>query len=168
MDIHGHAHAKPRLELGYLLTAAQLDLSDAGLDANRAFQDSASMRTMSEAAAISFSALLRGPMSLGTLYASNGFPALPSETDPRPAGDEYFTGGDNTRRHGCGVEASALGGATSGNICGVQIEANFTGVRDTPANRERFADVTAMVLEQYLAAHWELDLTATVGARGRR
>ena len=168
MDIHGHAHAKARLELGYLLTAAQLDLSDAALDGNRAFQDTASMRAMSEAATLSFSALLRGPMSLGTLYTSNGFPAIPSETDPRPLGDEYFTGGDNTRRHGCGAEASALGGATGGNICGVQIEANFTGVRDTPANRERFADVTAMVLEQYLAAHWELDLTATVGARGRR
>ena len=33
---------------------------------------------------------------------------------------------------------------------GVQIEANFAGVRDNAANRERFADVTAQVLEQYL------------------
>ena len=158
MDIHGHGHAKQRLELGYLLTGAQLSLSDATLDANRAFQDTASMRTVSEGAPISFSALLRGSASLGTLYAANGFPSVPSASDPSPGTDEYFSGGDNTRRHGCGAEASALGGQTGGQICGVQIEANFAGVRDTPANRDRFGDATATVLGQYLSAHWGLVL----------
>lgn len=167
MDMHGHGHAKQRLELGYLLTSGQLALSDAALDANRAFQDTASMRMVSEAAPISFSALLRGPMSLGTLYANNGFPAVPSASDPSPGSDEYFTGGDNTRRHGCGAEATAFGGVTGGNICGVQIEANFTGVRDTPANRERFADVTADILPQYLAMHWGVTAAVAVGARSR-
>jgi hypothetical protein len=158
MDMHGHGHAKQRLEVGYLLSSAQLGLSDAALDANRAFQDTASMRTLSEVAPISFSALLRGPSSLGTLYATNGFPSIPSATDPSPGADDYFTGGDNTRRHSCGAEATLFGGTAGGNICGVQIEANFTGVRDAPANRERFADVTATVLQQYLSAHWGLSL----------
>ena len=36
------------------------------------------------------------------------------------------------------------------------------GVRDTPANRDRFGDVTAIVLEQYLATHWGLSLGAAV------
>ena len=161
MDMHGHGHPKQRLELGYLLTGAQLGLSDVALDANRAFQDTSSMRTVSEAAPISFSALLRGPASLGSLYASNGFPSIPSAADPSPAGDEYFTGGDNTRRHTCGAEASFMGGATGGTICGVQIEANFTGVRDTPANRDRFAEATATVLQLYLSTHWGLSLTPT-------
>lgn len=164
MDMHGHGHAKQRLELGYLLTSAQLGLSDVALDADRAFQDTASMRTVSEAAPISFSALLRGASSLGTLYATNGFPSVPSATDPGAGGDDYFTGGDNTRRHACGIEADASGGTTGGNICGVQIEANFTGVRDTPANRERFADATATVLQQYLSTHWGLSLSAASGA----
>jgi len=158
MDMHGHGHAKQRLELGYLLTSGQLALTDAVLDANRAFQDTASIRTVSEASPVSFSALLRGPTSLGSLYAANGFPAVPSASDPSPGADDYFSGGDDTRRHACGAEASALGGVTGGNICGVQIEANFTGVRDTPANRERFGDVTAVVLREYLATHWDLDL----------
>jgi hypothetical protein len=160
MDMHGHGHVKQRLELGYLLSGAQLSLSDATLDGNRAFQDTASMRTISEAAPPTFSALLRGPSSLGALYAENGFPSVPSPGDPGPAGDEYFSGGDDTRRHACGAEASALGGITAGNICGVQIEANFTGVRDTPANRDRFGDVTATVLAQYLSTHWGLSLGA--------
>ena len=158
MDMHGHGHAKQRLELGYLLSASQLGLSDAALDANRAFQDTASLRTVSEASPLTFSALLRGSTSLGSLYAANGFPSVPSVSQPSPGVDDYFSGGDDTRRHACGAEAGALGGATGGNICGVQIEANLTGVRDTQANRDRFADVTAQILGEYLAMHWGLSL----------
>ena len=158
MDMHGHGHAKQRLELGYLLTGAELSLPDATLDGNRAFQDTASMRTISEASPLTFSALLRGLTSLGAMYAANGFPSVPGPADPNPGGDEYFSGGDDTRRHACGIEATALGGTAAGNMCGVQIEANLTGVRDTPANRDRFGDVTAIVLGQYLSMHWALSL----------
>lgn len=158
MDMHGHGHTKQRLELGYLLSASQLGLTDAALDANGAFQDTASMRTVSEVSPLSFSALLRGPASLGSLYAANGFPSVPSASDPSPGADDYFSGGDDTRRHACGAEATTLGGATGGNICGVQIEANLTGVRDTPANRDRFADVTAQILGEYLMTHWGLSV----------
>ena len=158
VDMHGHSHTKQRLELGYLLTGAQLSLSDAMLDANRSFQDTASMRTLSETAPISFSALLRGASSLGTLYSASGFPSVPSAADPGPGTDEYFSGGDNTRRHACGEEANALGGTTAGVICGVQIEAHFVGVRDTQANRDRFGDATATVLASYLGTHWGVAL----------
>jgi hypothetical protein len=158
MDMHGHGHSIQRLELGYLLTGAQLDLSSASLDANAAYEDTASMRTISESSPLSFSALLRGPSSLGTLYANNGFPSVPSSSMPGPSGDSYFSGGDNTRRHTCGAEANAFGGTTAGNICGVQIEANYTGVRDNATNRDRFGDATAIVLEQYLSTHWGLTL----------
>ena len=158
MDIHGHGHAVQRLELGYLVSGPLLDGSDATLDASSTIENRASILTVSLASPLSFSALLRGPASLGTLYAAQGFPAVPSSSDPRPNGAEYFNGGDNTRRHSCGSEAGPLGGTTGGFICGVQLEANFTGVRDNAANRERFADVTAQVLEQYLRVHWGLPL----------
>ena len=75
-------------------------------------------------------------------------------------GEAYFSGGYNTARHTCGAEAGPLGGATRGPICGVQIEANYTGVRDTQANMDRFGDVTATVLDSYLTLHWGLDLDA--------
>ncbi|WP_310568872.1 hypothetical protein [Gemmatimonas sp.] len=156
MDIHGHGHAVQRLELGYLVTGTQLDGTDAALDASSALENSASILTLSQSSPLPFSALLRGPTSLGSLYAGLGFPAVPSSSDPRPNGAEYFNGGDNTRRHSCGSAAGPLGGTTGGLICGVQIEANFVGVRDNAANRERFADVTAQVLEQYLRVHWGL------------
>ena len=160
MDIHGHGHVLQRLELGYLLTDADLNLPDASLDAALSFESSASIRTLSQASPLSFSALLRGPSSLGTLYANGGFPAIPSVFDPRPNGTDYFDGGDNTRRHSCGSAASALGGSTNGDICGVQIESNFAGVRDNAANRDRFGDVTALVLEEYLRTHWGLRLAS--------
>ena len=156
MDMHGHGHVIQRLEIGYLLSAAQLDLPDAELDANPALEDTSSVRTISRESPATFSELLRGPESLGSLYAAEGFPALPSAGDPRPSGSPYFSGGDDTRRHGCGAEAASFGGSAGGNICGVQIEANFAGVRDDAANRDRFGDATARVLERYLFQHWGL------------
>ena len=159
MDMHGHGHAVPRLELGYLITDSDLNRSDATLDASSTYENTSSIRTLSQLSPLSFSSLLRGPNSLGTLYANNGFPAIPSASDPSPNGADYFNGGDNTVRHSCGGGASALGGVTNGNICGVQIEANFTGVRDNAVNRDRFGSVTATVLETYLRLHWNLSLT---------
>jgi hypothetical protein len=158
MDMHGHGHAIQRLELGYLLTGSQLDMSDATLDAQIAYEDTTGIRTISRDSPLAFSALLRGPTSLGSLYATNGFPSVPSAANPGPAGATYFSGGDNTRRHTCGAEANAFGGTTGGNICGVQIEANLTGVRDNAANRQAFGDATAIVLQQYLATHWGIQL----------
>ena len=159
MDMHGHGHDKQRLELGYLTTGAQLRSSDATLDATVAYEDTASITTLSRHAPPSFSALLRGPAGLGTLYASDGFPSVPSASDPAPAsGDSYFTGGYNTARYGCGIEATALGGQAGGNVCGVQIEANYTGVRDTETSRQRFAEATARVMELYLGTHWGIQL----------
>jgi len=148
MDMHGHAHAIARLELGYLLPSATLNMSDAQLDASASAEALSSIRRVSvDNTALSFSALLRGPTSLGTLYANNGFRTVPSAQDPSPGSEPYFNGGYNTARYSC------QDGAT---LCGVQIETHFTGVRDTPDSRARFAAVTATVLEQYLLQHWGL------------
>lgn len=157
VDLHGHAHAKARLELGYLLSASQLRLSDAALDASPALEDSASIATLAREAPASLSALLRGPGAVGTLYALEGFAAVPSAQDPAPlAGDPYFDGGYNTARHGCGAVSPALGGLASRRACGLQIEAPFAGVRDTDANRQRFAEATARVMERFLREQWGL------------
>ena len=158
MDMHGHGHTIQRLELGYLLSSTQLNGTDASLNAIRALRDTASIRSIAEQSALTFAVLLRGSSSLGTLYTQNGFPSVPSASDPSPGNDSYFSGGDNTRRHACGAEATLFGGTTAGMVCGVQIEANFTGVRDNAANRDRFGDITAIVLEQYLLTHWGLRL----------
>jgi hypothetical protein len=158
MDVHGHGHTLQRLELGYLIATSDLELTDARLNADRQLTDVVSIATIAKASSLPLSAMLRGPTSLGTLYANNRFPSIPSAQDPRPNGAPYFSAGDNTRRHGCGAEATSYGGVAGGQICGVQIEVNYTGVRDNAANRNKFGDVTAVVLEQFLATHWGLQL----------
>ena len=91
-------------------------------------------------------ALLRGPTSLGALFVKNGFAAVPSPADPAPAaGDEYFTGGYTTDRHG------SSGGGT---VDAVQVEANRTGVRDTPENLERYAGAIVSSALEYLSVHY--------------
>ncbi|MDF1504783.1 hypothetical protein [Roseisolibacter sp. H3M3-2] len=156
LDLHGHAHAVPRLELGYLLDGAQLDASDAALDADAGLEDASSVRELSRAAPASFAALLRGSAALGTLYARQGVPAVPSASDPSPRGAPYFSGGETTRRHGC---------AAGGTVCAVQVEAPLAGVRDDAASRDRFGDATSAALEEFLRTHWGLRLAAGAGAR---
>lgn len=165
MDLHGHGHTEQRLELGYLVRGSVLDLSDAELDGNPAYEDSSSIRTLSqEDTDHSFSELLRGPTSLGTLYADRGFRSVPGAAEPSPEGDPYFSGGYNTVRHGCGARADEVGGVSGGSVCGVQVEANYTGTRDSSANRLAFANATAAVLAEYLSTHWGIELgTAGVG-----
>jgi hypothetical protein len=149
VDLHGHGHAIPRLELGYLLESDDLDLSDTAMDAVAAvLERESSLRSLSiDDASTTFVELLRGPQSLGALFAAEGYPSIPSPADPSPRGAEYFTGGYNTERHGC---------ADGGRICGVQIEAPLPGVRDTEANRLRFAEAIVKVSLTFLQARWEL------------
>ena len=147
-DLHGHGHAINRLELGYLLETTDLRLTDAALDANVAYENESSIRTFSAQSPRSFSRILRGAESLGTLFAAEGVPAVPSSAMPAPLGnEEYFTGGYNTDRYGC---------AAGGNLCGVQIESHFSGVRDLPENRARFAAILVRVYETYLDANFSL------------
>lgn len=158
MDIHGHGHEIQRLELGYLLRSADLNASDAELDGKAALLERVSIRALLQQPGATLSRLLRGPSSLGALYARAGIPAIPADNDPRPGSARYFAGGYNTSRHTCGGEAEALGGKTGDRICGLQIEANFKGVRDTPQSWKRFGEATAEVLEQYLLANMGLRL----------
>jgi hypothetical protein len=148
LDLHGHGHTVQRLELGYLLGPEALRRPDDSLaDQHEVLS---SIRTLSVRSPLSFAELLRGPSSLGALLESEGFSAVPSHVNPDPGDDEYFAGGFNTVTHGC------RGGGT---ICGVQIESNRIGVRDTEENRARFAGALARVIEQYLTLHYGVDIT---------
>lgn len=150
IDLHGHGHAIQRLELGYLLERDQLRLPDDSLDRDQLYETSSSIRTLSVRSPLSFAELLRGSQSLGALLEREGFPSVPSDATPDPGDDEYFTGGFNTVTHGCRV---------GGVICAVQLETNRIGVRDTEANRARFATALARAVEQYLELHYGVDVT---------
>lgn len=140
IDLHGHAHAVARLELGYLLTGAELRLTDGALDPLLASTSVA--RLDSAGTGDRGAALLRGPRALGTRLAVAGYPSVPSASDPAPLdGQAYFNGGYNTARHGS---------RTSGPVDAVQIECNYAGVRDTAESRAAFAEALVTALLAFL------------------
>lgn len=152
IDLHGHGHTKQRLELGYLLWGSRLRNSDSTLN-TPTFVSYSSIQNMVSSNVNNYqhAELLRGQKALGTLLTDAGYPSVPSMQDIHPdTSDAYFSGGHNTRVHTCatpGVSAN-----------GVQIECNWTGVRNTEANRIKFADSLSTVLINYLDHHFNLNL----------
>jgi len=153
IDLHGHGHTIQRLELGYLLTAAQLRYSNATLNSST-FVYLSSIRNLiySNVANLTHSDLIRGPYSLGSMFAAKGYPAVPGADDPFPqAGQSYFTGGYNTERHGSD---------TSGMIDAIQMECN-QDVRFNEPARLQFAQAVAVVLLDFLTKHYFPQLPLT-------
>jgi len=148
IDLHGHGHDNQRLELGYLISGTLLDQSDEVLDQIRYVEDS-SIRGLVGETGTSLSDLIRGPFSLGSLFEEGGYPAVPSTAQPGPDGEAYYSGGYNTRRHGS---------SDGGTISGVQIECNWSGVRDSEEARLAFSTIVAEVLEEYLRKHFGLEI----------
>lgn len=148
IDLHGHAHKDVRVELGYLHSQEVLARSDAALDAP-GLAAVGSLRHLIAVSKAPYSALLRGPRSLGALLEARGFPSTPSPGRPTP-NLPYFQGGYTIRRHV----------ATEAPVAGVQIECNRPGLRDTATNRARFARALVSSLREYLAEHFALPLTA--------
>jgi hypothetical protein len=143
IELHGHAHAIARIELGYLLTASQLRLTDSALTIGQFLRQTSIARLTTDArSGTTGPALLRGAPSLGGLLVAAGYPAVPSPADVAPKdGESYFTGGYNTVRHG-----SLNGGLTDA----IQIECYSAGIRDTEANRAAFAEALAGALAEFL------------------
>ena len=154
IDQHGQGHTIQRLELGYLLTASQLANSDTVLN-QTTYRTQSSIRTLGAIAsskfAMPFSQILRGSNSFGGLMVARGYPSVPSPDMPDPgSGNPYFDGGYNTAVH------SSQGGG--GPVDALQIEANYTGVRDTTANRNAYALAVAQTLDYFFTNYYGLDL----------
>lgn len=146
LDLHGHAHPIQRIELGYLLSKAELQLSNTELN-SATYVAQSSIQTLVEDNLQTFThaQLLRDNFSLGSLLSAKGLPTVPSAVDPFPVGgDPYFSGGYNTLRHG------ALNG---GNIDGIQIECN-QDIRFDAALRGRLADSLTQSINEYIDLHY--------------
>lgn len=148
IDMHGHGHEIPRLELGYLLTSSDLAQPDAYLD-QAGYINKSSVRTLATESDISFPELIRGPNSFGDMLVRRGYPSVPSSSDPHPDGAPYFNGGYSTIRHG------SRGG---GRIDGVQIEHHSAGVRNSAANRAAYASALAEAIVEFMGFHMGIEL----------
>ncbi len=145
VDLHGHSHPIPRLELGYILNAAQLNRTDAALDASGLIALS-SFSDLHARHGGSAAALLRGPQSLGALFHARGVRAVPGPAEPQPGDQPFFSGGYIVQHH--------AGGPATPHVDGLQIECPRPGIRDTEANRARFATILASVLTTFVEAHY--------------
>ncbi|MBB5035102.1 N-formylglutamate amidohydrolase [Prosthecobacter vanneervenii] len=141
IDLHGHGHPVPHVELGCLQNVQQLAKSDEALNEKECIEGS-SLRWIVEHGTHSHAKLLRGPMSFGAILESNGFAATPSLSMPVPT-QPFFRGGYTISRH-CRSER---------NVTGLQIETNRPRLRDTAANRLKFAQALFATLESYLPVH---------------
>jgi len=148
VDIHGHGHPKARVEVGYLLSAIDLDRPDGELD-DPPWSRQSSIRTLAAECGLPFSALLRGPASFGGLIERAGYLSVPGPTTPGPGSDPYFDGGYITSRHGS---------VDGGPVSAFQVETPWPGVRDTASARSRFATAMADALVAYLAAQFRIPL----------
>lgn len=147
LDLHGHRHEEPNVELGYLLRSDDLRLSDAQLSSDPALLARCSIRGMVKQTGKSLAELVRGPLSLGTLLEIQGQRTLPSTVRPHPSpGAEYFSGVFIIGAHGSRDD--------NGPVSAIQIECPWDGVRDSAENRRQFAARLALALAEFLPAHF--------------
>lgn len=143
IDLHGQSHPVRRLELGYLLRTPALKEAYRSTGADSEGSGKTSVQNLLKTSGqLSLKELLTGENAFGTLMEKNGFPAVPSQDDPFPKeGEPYFNGGYNTRRYTSSEHPK---------VFGMQIEANFQGVRDSEENRKNFSKAFAESITTYL------------------
>jgi len=148
IDLHGQSSHGPRIELGYLLTRSELQLSDSELN-TPTYEDKSSIRNLitNNNNSVSFSELLRGDNAFGTMLENEGYTTVPSLFFEFPT-DAYFSGGYNTDRHG-----SKYGGT----IDGIQMEC-YPDIRFIEHLRLAFADDLAAIILAYLKEHYFTNL----------
>jgi hypothetical protein len=152
IDLHGHGKQPYRLELGYGLSGATYDNSDAVLNSSSTIAASSIEDLVATNVSGSTHAqLLRGANALGTMLANAGYPSVPSQQSPNTGGFPYFNGGYNTSTHTCIAPGSTVNG--------LQIECDSI-VRSSYAQRKRFADSVAVALVNYLSIHMNMNLTS--------
>ncbi|HSJ02905.1 MAG: hypothetical protein ACAI34_02895 [Verrucomicrobium sp.] len=152
LDVHGHSHEKSRIELGYLLGAKDLQLTDQRLNAPEMIAKS-SIRSLAGRTKSEFATLVRGSTSLGALLEQRGFAAVPSPSSQLLPGDLYFNGGYSTETHG------SRGGS---GLDGIQMETPGA-YRDSPQKRVALARALSDALGTYMQTHFGLVLSSSEG-----
>lgn len=146
LDMHGHGHTKKRVEVGYLISATNLDAPDATLNG---LATSSSIYHLSTISAYSLSQLIKGDFAFGTLLEEQGIPAVPSKQQPKVNGDDYFNGGYCTLTYGS---------RSSGTVSAIQLETHGTNFRNSPAERTASAPKVADAIIKYMKNHYGIFL----------
>lgn len=151
VDLHGHGNPIQRVELGYLLYDDEFELSDNTLNTTQ-YINYSSIKNLALNNVNNYThvELLRGPYSFGSLLSNENYPAVPSQNIPYPGtNSNYFSGGYITANHTSYNPAAPING--------LQMELNYTNIRDTPANRTDFANAFAEAIIEYMNTHFDIN-----------
>ena len=137
IDLHGHKHAKERIEIGYCLDADLLSVDDEMLN-DEIITERSSLKKLVDMLNISHSELIRGERSLGAIFDKYEVKSTPAPSDIYPDAGNYFSGGYTTMRHTVMNER---------NAAGFQLELN----RDIREEGQcaRTGDLLASVIAEY-------------------
>jgi hypothetical protein len=145
IDLHGHRHKLERMELGYLLSAEELQMEDELLNSGL-LNEYSSIRYLldNNEQGLQATDIIYGEYSLGKLLTERGQPCMPSMKARNPlTGEPYFSGGYNTMRHGS---------FHGGTIDGIQIEVDLH-TRSNKKMQKNAAEDISYSLVQFLSLH---------------
>ncbi len=143
-DMHGHGHTKQRIEVGYIVSKANLNSSDAILNS---VPGTSSIFHLAKNSSYTFSQLIRGDYAFGTLLENEGIPAVPSKQDPKPNTDDYFNGGYCTLTYGS---------KDGGTVSAIQLETHGSNLRNNAAQRSASGPRIAEAIVKYMKQHYNL------------
>lgn len=148
LDIHGQSHAVKQVEIGYCLSASELDLTDSQLSGGSSYLFDFSMNRLVDInkSGSSFVDLLRGPYSLGSLMYKNGLACVPHSQNPTPGDLPYFNGGYITYMYGSSEDI--------GMIDAVQLE--FDNVARRDENRLKTATALVEAVVEFINRHYNV------------
>lgn len=151
IDFHGHQHEREITEIGYRVTKDELI-------GKRFNSPQLSIKSLIKRKNAKIEDFLFGPESLGALFNSAGYEAVPSPDDEAPREeDKYFRGGYSILTHGSNG---------SGNVDGIQLE--FPAKLRKKSKRRKLAkDLAKMLTKFYLENYeenlkYELDLGVSI------
>ena len=151
LNLVEHNHSNQRVELGYLLSASDLDLTNLQLNS---YSSQSSVSHIANLSSSSFAEVIRGYNSLGTLivgssYTSNDvnytFEAVPTLETPNVGNSDYSSGGYTITQYGR---------SNGGKINGIDVATPFAGFRDN-ANAYR---ALAVILEGSVKSFYQENL----------
>ena len=151
LNLVEHNHSNQKVELGYLLSASDLDLTNLQLNS---YSAQSSVSQIADISTSSFAEVIRGYNSLGTLivgrsYTSNdvtySFEAVPTLDNPTIGSNDYSSGGYTIAQYGS---------SNGGKINGIDVATPFAGFRDN-ANAYR---ALAVILEESVKIFYQENL----------
>ncbi len=146
LDIHGHGHDVKQVEIGYLLKAAELNLTDSELASDDQYATKSSICRLvhNNKSGSSFVELLRGTYSFGSLMYKYGLACVPHSENPSPGNLSYFNGGYNSSTYGSSNN--------KGLIDAIQLE--FDSKARTSDNRKKTATAIADAVIEFINKHY--------------